>query len=302
MELLRLTKRYVSILPLAALLLTGGGVFRAWAFPLDSGGSKPVIISATPEFAITPGQLTIAGSNLGGLKPLITLDGMPLEVISFAPASVTALLPASNLLPGSYVLVLTSGQHPEDTAEFNVTLGAVGPKGDTGATGAVGPKGDKGDTGATGLVGPQGPQGPAGPQGPQGAQGLQGATGGTGATGAAGSTDVYVDRHPGFTDPVGPLDGAGKDILSVSVPQGSYTVLATLTALFTDKSEQIVTCSLSSGAQVNATGNKDIGSTSVALQDVVTLAGQGTITVHCTGTNVSAGARVLTAVKVGTVH
>jgi collagen triple helix repeat protein len=64
--------------------------------------------------------------------------------------------------------------------------GPQGLTGNTGPTGATGPQGVKGDTGATGVTGATGPQGLTGATGPTGSTGPQGVQGDTGATGATG--------------------------------------------------------------------------------------------------------------------
>jgi collagen triple helix repeat protein len=73
------------------------------------------------------------------------------------------------------------------------------------------------------LIGPQGPQGIQGPQGPVGAVGPQGPTGPTGATGPAGTSGfshIYTATG-GVT-----LNNSQVPVASVTVPAGSYLVLA----------------------------------------------------------------------------
>jgi len=96
-------------------------------------------------------------------------------------ADVTACLP-SDIEAGDYSVQLWkkawNTQHLI-AADWDLTIGAVGP---TGATGPVGP------TGPTGPVGPTGPTGPTGAQGPTGPTGALGPTGPTGAPGPTGPT------------------------------------------------------------------------------------------------------------------
>lgn len=59
-------------------------------------------------------------------------------------------------------------------AEYDLTIGAVGPKGD---------RGDRGPAGAAGVAGPMGPDGPEGPEGPEGPRGTEGPKGEPGPPG-----------------------------------------------------------------------------------------------------------------------
>jgi hypothetical protein len=73
------------------------------------------------------------------------------------------------------------------------------------------------------LIGPQGPQGIQGPQGPMGAVGPQGPTGPTGATGPAGTSGFsHIYTASGGNN----LNNSQVTMASVTVPAGSYLVLA----------------------------------------------------------------------------
>jgi hypothetical protein len=261
--------------------------------PVRAANSLPLIIGAVPDFGVNPTQLTISGSNFGTTQPLVSLDGLPLTVMSFTDTVVVVSLPAS-LAPGSYQLALTANNKANQpfTAEFNATLGAVGPKGD---------KGDRGLTGAQGIQGPQGPQGPQGSQGPQGLTGPQGPQG---IQGPAGASDVYVARAV-----YGQLLNApGKDVYSLSVPAGNYWIMMTLNIYVSDQDPQTVDCLLSTGQHVfqRPPGTDEVGVALawgfVVLQDVVTFAAPATIGVHCTGFDIFTGSGTLIATKVGTFH
>ncbi len=163
----------------------------------DDDQHEPLIKAALPDSSASPTQLNITGENFGTLKPVVTLDSMPLTVASFSATSVTALLPAG-LTPGSYLLTLQQNGRESRTATFDVALGAIGPKGDKGDPGApgpvgpsgpMGPVGPQGPMGLVGSVGPPGPMGPAGSVGPQGPQGPPGTPG-------SGSSDVYSFTGP----------------------------------------------------------------------------------------------------------
>jgi len=102
------------------------------------------IVSAKADSAA--GTLTIDGAAFGDGKPVVTLNGMPLDVVTSTPSEILASLP-SGLDPGTYLLTVSRGPATTQFDSFNLTLGAVGPQGPAGATGA------------TGATGPQGPPG-----------------------------------------------------------------------------------------------------------------------------------------------
>jgi len=116
--------------------------------------SKPVIQSATIIYSTNPNQITIQGSNFGTNTPAVSLDAIPLLVLTYAPTAVTASLPA-NLSPGSYALDLINSQ-TQQVGSLSVTAGVVGPQGPPGPQGQQGPAGTPGATGQTGPPGPSG--------------------------------------------------------------------------------------------------------------------------------------------------
>jgi hypothetical protein len=75
-------------------------------------------------------------------------------------------------------------------------------------TGPAGPQGPAGPTGAAGATGPTGPAGPTGPQGPAGSAG-------------DGSTAYFKAMAVGVN-----LNVNGPTVAAVSLPAGSYTLLA----------------------------------------------------------------------------
>jgi hypothetical protein len=190
--------------------------------------------------------ITINGSNFtGGAFPLVTLGEEVLVVDSYSETDIVAFLPPL-LADGDYLLTVSTGSGNNNSDEYNLTIGAVGPqgeqglqgiqgpKGDTGAAGPQGevgpqgeqgpegpvgpqgPKGDQGDVGPqgpiglTGPAGPEGPQGPIGPQGEQGPQGVQGPKGDTGATGPQGEVGLQGEQGPqGPAGPQGPKGDQG---------------------------------------------------------------------------------------------
>jgi hypothetical protein len=159
--------------------------------------SFPTVTSATVN--LTAGTITIDGSGFdeffGG--PSVTLGGLNLTVESFTNQTIVASL-GSVTTPGTYLLKVAVFL---SIAQFDLTIGAVGPQGPqgpqglqgpgglagppglpgpqgaAGAPGATGPQGPVGPIGLTGYPGPVGTQGPAGPAGPQGTPGVQGPLG-----------------------------------------------------------------------------------------------------------------------------
>jgi len=244
---------------------------------------KPVILSALPDATVNPTQLTITGNNLGGGKPLVTLDSIRLLVATFTATSVTALLPVG-LKPGSYLLILQpNGEDNENkAATFEVAIGAAGPKGD---------KGDPGIPGAPGLPGAPGAQGPPGPQGPPG---------------AGGSSDVYSVTAPSLSLRILP-----KQVAALSVPAGQYWIVFTSTLTNTTldilNPTDTIACSIVGLSSPNTVRlGPDANQAVMSLQAVATFAAPATIAVSCSGFVLqfsgSSDNNVLTALKVGAIH
>jgi collagen triple helix repeat protein len=183
------------------------------------GQGRPV--GTAPQAVIdsaiaTNGILHATGQNLCTV-PTVSLNG-----VGLTPSNATTTsfdVSVGGVAPGSYLLSVSCGTAPTASADFEVTLGAVGP---TGPTGPQGPQG---------LVGPQGATGPQGPPGPQGPQGIQGPTGATGATGPAGSSAPTLHVIDSTNIPVGEvikLEGVGLSNASVKylLPTGDFVVLS----------------------------------------------------------------------------
>jgi len=258
----------------------------------SQGDMKPLIISVVPDFISNPTQLTIAGLNFGETKPIVALDSIPVNVVTFTPTLVTVLIPP-NTPPGVYLLKLTSTRNSDtnDAAEFDVTLGAVGPKGDKGDVGPQGPAGPVGPVGSPGPPGLQGPVGPVGPQGPPG---------------ASGTSHVFQSSTGVNGQLVGDLSGAGLDILSLSVPAGNYVVLGNVVLFNIDPDQQRAVCNFNTGpvstASAELGGLQHTSEATLSLQDVTSLTAPGNITLHCQGFKVSFMNAVITAIKVDAIN
>lgn len=194
----------------------------------------PLITAAVPSFATDPPQLSITGTGLGAATPTVSLDGIPLTVLSHTPVFVVCSFPGGKFF-GSFLLQVTNNTvagHP--SAFFDATIGTTGPAGATGPTGAVGAAGPAGPVGPHGAVGPIGANGPAGPVGPQGAVGPSGADGAVGPIGPQGFQGVA--GPPGAVGAAGPAGPQGPQGVSGPVgangpsgpqgPQGPASVLA----------------------------------------------------------------------------
>lgn len=113
---------------------------------LAAPNSPPQLVIVSAEADSTAGTVTIDGQAFGDEIPIVTLNGMPLDVVTSTPSEIVATLPPG-LDPATYLLTVSRGPARTQFGSFNLTLGAVGPQGPAGATGA------------TGATGPQGPPG-----------------------------------------------------------------------------------------------------------------------------------------------
>jgi len=161
-------KRRIHSLPItvgsAALCLFLANAHAAFA-------QAPVVLSAAVSRSAN--QIAIGGQNLQPTSgsPAVTLDGVPLVVVSFNSANINADLPAA-LGSGTFLLAVDNGS---GSASFEVTTPIAGPQGPAGPRGLKGAIGPAGPQGAIGPAGPQGSAGPAGAAGPAGPQGAPGA-------------------------------------------------------------------------------------------------------------------------------
>ena len=166
------------------------------------------LTSAIEDF--THGTLKIFGSDLTGPKATqVFLGDRPLNVRSRSNSHLTVALP-DDVMPGSYLLTVTTGNGNAHIDEMWITLGATGPEGSKGDTGATGPRGPKGEDGPRGPKGEPGPKGPKGEDGPRGHKGEAGATGPKGAAGPKGDTGAQGPKgEPGATGAQGPKGDTG---------------------------------------------------------------------------------------------
>lgn len=170
--------------------------------------------------------------------------------------------------------------------------------------GIIGPTGPTGPVGATGSTGPVGPMGPTGPQGIQGPSGTPGPTGATGLQGPAGTSDAWIGRSSGLVS----LDNnVSTDVVSVTVPAGSYVIAAeTELRNVDDGGAQFASCQLTTGSAstVKLEENDEANAyhQSITVLDAATFGATTTITLRCSTYDGTAESAVLTATKVAALH
>ena len=157
----------IRVLIVSGLLL---GLTSPWAQGRDAE-SRLILTRAVCDLELDPPLLFLEGRNLGqDPKVFMGTTGGGLEELFLLYASdtgVEALLPTR--LPGTYLVIVTSGPGEDEVFAMNVTLSDSAAE-----TGAKGPIGDRGPRG---LPGPQGPPGVKGERGDPGPPGAQGQTG-----------------------------------------------------------------------------------------------------------------------------
>jgi protein-disulfide isomerase len=90
-----------------------------------AGAQAPLAIqSAVPDERA--GTVTIAGAGFG-TRPFVTLDLVPLNVRLALDQRIIASVPVEMIPPGSYLLTVSRGAGPSDTASFDLRIGAVAP-------------------------------------------------------------------------------------------------------------------------------------------------------------------------------
>ena len=106
----------------------------------------------------------IYGKNFSTCKkPGVMLGETELIVMHYTEDTIEALLvPVLPVLPGDYLLTVSTGKVFKKFKTYDLTIGAVGPPGPQGPAGPQGIQGPQGSMGFQGSAGPQGIQGPQG--------------------------------------------------------------------------------------------------------------------------------------------
>jgi len=201
-------------------------------------------------------------------------------------------------------------------SKYSLTAGAAaaGPRGFPGATGPQGPAGARGATGPAGVAGLTGAPGAAGPVGATGGSGPAGAPGATGATGPTGPTGPS-DLYAASLLSANLVNGAPSNLMSVTVPAGSYLVSFTGYGSGATTDGQLV-CQVQTAntytsfvqpVQVIGIDATPAGANPGLAMNGVLVSGAGqTLTARCALTGAAAGASIvnarLTAMQVGQVH
>jgi protein-disulfide isomerase len=116
-------------------------VFAALSFSIAAQQPQApqlVITSAVPD---PSGQtLTISGANFGA-RPLVTLDLLPVTIQFSMDSQIVAAVPVNMMPPGKYLLTVSRGSSPAESASLQVALGSV-----QSARSTAAPPADAGDT------------------------------------------------------------------------------------------------------------------------------------------------------------
>ncbi len=102
---------------LCAVVALTPALARAQVAPLT-------IQEAVPD--LTAGTLTVAGTGFGQ-RPFVTLDLVPLNIQLAMDQRLIAVAPVGMMPRGTYLLTITRGAQPGDTASVQVQLGDVAP-------------------------------------------------------------------------------------------------------------------------------------------------------------------------------
>ena len=73
------------------------------------------------------GQMRISGDEFGNDEPSVTLEGIPMVVVSHSPTEIVITLPPGTT-PGTYLLNVWRLDGNREQGVFNVTVGAEGPQ------------------------------------------------------------------------------------------------------------------------------------------------------------------------------
>jgi Collagen triple helix repeat (20 copies) len=270
----------------ALVCLVAGGV--AYASVPDSNGAIHACytrvsgaLRVSDTGACTSKETALSWNNVGPAG--LTWRGQ------WSPGSAYESRDAVVYQGSSYLALFASVGSTPPSANW-MLLAAAGAKGDTGQPGA---------TGATGPAGPTGPVGAAGPSGPVGA---------TGPAGPTGASAAFIARHDAFVA----VSTEPTTVATLDLPTGLYALFGKVVVTNGDGSPQSVTCSLSTGESAlvrldgydtNGTGiSTDVYSQVVSLQDLLSLAGPGTVSLTCNGFGASATSAKITAIQVGSLH
>jgi len=189
-----------------------------------------VIESATVD--PVSGLALVSGQGFSG-SLTVTIDSMPVRVLSATATTLVVEVPASSLAqPGTYLLNITG----RSTATFVLAVGAIGPQGVQGEAGPAGADGPAGTQGAAGAKGDKGDQGLKGDKGDTGAAGLNGAPGAKGDKGDKG------DAGPAGSGALRVVDAAGVELGLFAAPTSAVREINGTFVEFPVVNGTLITC------------------------------------------------------------
>jgi hypothetical protein len=201
------------------------------------------------------------------------------------------------LAAGHYLITSTKQISPKVLKKLTGASGKTGPVGPAGAGGAAGAVGKEGAQGVPGTPGSAGKAGVAGTEGPEGPEGPEG---------ERGPSEAVTDHVASLA--FSGTAGQTENVASVSLPAGSYTILATLAVADTGLARDEVECalvlvpanSIFDATTIVISGND---ARSLALSEALTTNQTNTANLGCksTGTEGSYKAVTLTATRVASI-
>jgi hypothetical protein len=250
--------------------------------------------------------------------PSIVLAVMALFVVLGGSAvAANGLIQAGDIAPGAVTnrAIKSGAVAPRNLSAATRSLlaggpGAAGAKGDSGSNGASGTSGAdgaKGINGVNGMSGANGANGANGPNGADGTDGVNGANGANGPNGANGANGIDgtdgidgakgtngVNGTNGTNGTIAPLSskqgatalptGAAATVVELTVPAGSYVVLAK-TQLSHTGAGDTVECFLKAGTttldQIAMKTLPALAAIPASLQAVTTTASSTQLSVQC---------------------
>ena len=98
--------------------------------------------------------LEISGSDFDFGSPLsVTLAGVPVLTVNLTSSTtITVTVLTASYSAGDYLLAVSTGKGQSKNDEYDLTIGAVGPRGEIGPAGADGQDGAQGPAGADGKM------------------------------------------------------------------------------------------------------------------------------------------------------
>ena len=238
-------KKLVAGLAVGVMTLAGFTCQSALAESTQSRSESSLKISAvyvdTAAWAVY-----ISSDNLDKVDKddlIVTLgDFGELIVNEITNDGIVAAIPVEyDLVAGDFMLTVAERKNKKDDdkhkksekststilAQYNLTIGAVGPqgdKGDQGIQGIQGIQGEKGDKGDQGIQGIQGVKGDKGDQGIQGVQGTQGLQGPQGDQAMSFPASLVTDRAQGGSNSISNISLNGHTITGTCTPGGNVTL------------------------------------------------------------------------------